>query len=407
MGKTKLSKAWAVLLLLSWSAAAVPQVRAFSPEGLKSALFSNDTSAAYLCTPQTLKRYPERCALFSPGAHQVRLEYYRAQLPNPLPSLPVEEMESPEGSVSAYTFAYVTKLPASSFAHPAEAEAGLPPKRTFYAGSNWVSVQGSTEHNGEVWYKINSGEFIHADHIAVASPSRFQGVRLREQPQYPFAWIVRNVVTSEEPGGPAVGTTLRRYERVTIFAEQPVGDELWYMIGPDQWIQQTNVGRVDVDPRPEGVSPGEKWIEVDTFEQTLAAYEGDRMVFATLVSSGLPATWTPDGLNRIWAKLPSTPMSSPDSEAKSPAWYYLEDVEWTQYFFEDYALHAAYWHDGFGFPKSHGCVNLAPLDAQWLFAWTSPTVPEDAPIVLSGERAGLGTWVWVHKSNPFTQMTAN
>jgi lipoprotein-anchoring transpeptidase ErfK/SrfK len=204
-----------------------------------------------------------------------------------------------------------------------------------------------------------------------------------------------------------LGATLRRYDRVTVFAEQPVGDELWYMVGPDQWIQQTNVGRVDVDPRPEGVGAGEKWIEIDTFEQTLAAYEGDRMVFATLVSTGLPATWTPDGLNRIWAKLPSTPMSSPDDEAKSPEWYYLEHVEWTQYFFEDYALHAAYWHNGFGFPKSHGCVNLAPLDSKWLFAWTTPTTPEDADIVLSGEGTGAGTWVWVHKSDPFTRLTAN
>ncbi len=395
----------ALLMLLSCLTVGVQQVQALSPEIWESPLFSDDASAGYLCTPQTLKRYPERCPNFSPGARDVRLEFYRAQLPTPLPSLPIEEAEPPDDAVTQYTFAYVTKLPAASYAHPAEAEAGLPPKRMFYAGSNWVSVQGSTEYNGEVWYEINSGEFVHADHIAIASPSRFQGVRLREQPQYPFAWMVRNVVTSEEPGGPAVGATLQRYDRVTIFAEQPVGETLWYMIGPDQWIQQTNVGRVDVDPRPEGVGPGEKWIEVDTFEQTLAAYEGDRMVFATLVSSGLPATWTPDGLNRIWAKLPSTPMSSPDDESKSPAWYYLEHVEWTQYFFEDYALHAAYWHDGFGFPKSHGCVNLAPLDSKWLFAWTTPTTPEDVNIVLSDE--GAGTWVWVHKSDPFTRLTAN
>ena len=404
----KTYKAFAIIFMIIVSLLSGTQdAQAFSAEKLEATLFSDDASAAYLCTPQTLRRYPERCTNFSPGARDVRLEFFRAQLPTPLPSLPIEEPEVPDDAVTRYTFAYVTKLPAASYAHPAEAEAGLPAKRMFYAGSNWVSVQGSTEYNGEVWYEINSGEFVHADHIAIASPSRFQSVRLREQPKYPFAWIVRTVVTSEEPGGPALGATLRRYDRVTVFAEQPVGDELWYMVGPDQWIQQTNVGRVDVDRRPEGVGAGEKWIEIDTFEQTLAAYEGDRMVFATLVSTGLPATWTPDGLNRIWAKLPSTPMSSPDDEAKSPEWYYLEHVEWTQYFFEDYALHAAYWHNGFGFPKSHGCVNLAPLDSKWLFAWTTPTTPEDADIVLSGEGTGAGTWVWVHKSDPFTRLTAN
>ena len=56
--------------------------------------------------------------------------------------------------------------------------------------------------------------------------------------------------------------------------------------GPDQWIEQSTTARVDVDPRPEGVGPDDRWIEINTFEQTLAAYEGDRMVFATLVSTG-------------------------------------------------------------------------------------------------------------------------
>ena len=404
----KTHKRWATfLLLIAGLVLGAQRAAARTPEPVEARLFSDDASAAYLCTPQTLKRYPERCTNFSPGARSVRLEFYRAQLPRPLPSLPIEEPDVSDDAVSKYTFAYVINLPAASFAHPAEAEAGLPPRRMFYAGSNWVSVLGSTEYNGQVWYEINRGEFLHADHLAITAPSRFQGVLLREQPRYPFAWIVRSVVASEEPGGPAVGATLPRYDRVTIFAEQRVGDALWYMVGPDQWIQQINVGRVDVDPRPEGVGAGEKWIEVDTFEQTLAAYEGDRMVFATLVSSGLPATWTPDGLNRIWAKLPSTPMSSPDDEARSREWYYLEHVEWTQYFFEDYALHAAYWHNGFGFPQSHGCVNLPPLDSKWLFAWTTPYTPEDTDIVLSGEGAGNGTWVWVHKSDPFAHPTAD
>ncbi|HWA77859.1 MAG TPA: L,D-transpeptidase, partial [Polyangiaceae bacterium] len=53
----------------------------------------------------------------------------------------------------------------------------------------------------------------------------------------------------------------------------------------------------------------------------------------------------------------------------------LRDVPYVQYFKDNYALHAAYWHDGFGAPRSHGCINLAPLDARWLFHWTDPPVP--------------------------------
>ena len=54
----------------------------------------------------------------------------------------------------------------------------------------------------------------------------------------------------------------------------------------------------------------------------------------------------------------------------------LRDVPYVQYFTEGYALHAAYWHDSFGRPRSHGCINLSPLDARWLFHWTDPPLPE-------------------------------
>jgi len=363
-------------------------------------IFSTNTSGDYICTPQMVARDSQRCPPYGPGARQARLAHLRAWLPNPLPELPIEPLELPEDAITPYTFAYVYNLPAYSYNHPAEAEAGLPPRRQFLAGANWVSVLGRTEYNGQVWYEINRNEFITANHLAFTTPSRFRGVVLTEQPRYPFAWINRYVEISTAPSGPRSGAGLRRYEMVTIFAQEFVGEKLWYMIGPDQWIEQSFVARVDVDPRPEGVGPDERWIEIDTFEQTLAAYEGDRMVFATMASTGRPATWTPNGLNRIWAKLPHTPMINRAVSNSNPGWYYLENVEWTQYFYGAYALHAAYWHDAFGFTQSHGCVNLTILDAKWLFDWTSPYTPYDASIVQSSD-SNPGTWVWVHMSDPF------
>jgi lipoprotein-anchoring transpeptidase ErfK/SrfK len=71
----------------------------------------------------------------------------------------------------------------------------------------------------------------------------------------------------------------------------------------------------------------------------------------------------------------------------------FNDVPFVQYFTEGYALHAAYWHDDFGTPRSHGCVNLAPLDAAWLFRWTTPEVPDGWHAALSAKR---GTVVHVH-----------
>ncbi|HEX7672087.1 MAG TPA: L,D-transpeptidase, partial [Polyangiaceae bacterium] len=70
----------------------------------------------------------------------------------------------------------------------------------------------------------------------------------------------------------------------------------------------------------------------------------------------------------------------------------LRDVPYVQYFKEGYALHAAYWHDAFGTPRSHGCVNLSPLDARWLFSWTEPSVPS----AWHGAMSNHGTLVSIH-----------
>ncbi len=392
-----------LLPLLVWGADVTPVLSSASRIYLDSGStrpFSADATGDYICTAQLMRRDPSRCPAYGPMARQVRLDYLRSRLPDPLPELAIEEIEIPGDAITPYSFAYVRPLPATTYRHPEEAAAGLPPVREFLAGDNWVSVMGSLDYNGAQWYEINPEEFILAEHIAFSQPSRFHGVVLSDQPQYPFGWINRDISPSAVPGeAPRADVVRRRYERITMFAQEPIDEQLWYLIGPDQWVEQSYTSRVDVDAPPEGVEPGEKWIEINTFEQTLAAYEGERMVFATLVSSGRPATWTPNGLTRIWGKLPTTPMSNHDVEPDSPAWYYLEDVEWTQYFNGAYALHAAYWHNSFSFTRSHGCVNLAILDAKWLFDWTSPYTPEDAKIVYSDDQ-NPGTWVWVHMTSP-------
>jgi len=395
-----MARYWKVLFLTLLLLLLPTAVQAADLRNPGSDLFSIDPAADYVCPTNVTQRYPARCPSYSPGARQTRIEYLRATLPNPLPELAVEPLEVPEDAITPYTFAYVRPLPAASYRHPEEALAGLPPLREFLAGDNWVSILGEVEYNGQTWYEINEGEFVLADHIALTNPSRFRGVLLQEQPQYPFGWINRDVNPSAVPGGPArTDIVFRRYDLITIFAQELLGETMWYLVGEEQWVEQSFTSRVDVDPIPEGVDPGEKWIEVNTYEQTLAAYEGGRMVFATLVSTGRSNTWTPNGLSRIWGKLPSTPMINRDVGPDDPGWYYLENVEWTQYFNGAYALHAAYWHNSFSFTRSHGCVNLSILDAKWLFEWTTPYTPPDVKIVYSST-ADPGTWVWVHKTGP-------
>ena len=189
---------------------------------------------------------------------------------------------------------------------------------------------------------------------------------------------------------------------VTIFADERRGDETWYLVGPDQWVEQTKTSRVDVDPPPEGIGPADKWIEVDLYGRTIAAYEGTRMLYASMISGGGTADATPPGLYRLWVKIQEGKMSNPDVEDGDPAFYYIEDVPWIMYFHEDYSIHAAFWHDAFGSRRSHDCANISPQDARWFFAWTNPTVPEDEDEWLVGPDMP-NTWVWVHVQSPFEE----
>jgi len=131
------------------------------------------------------------------------------------------------------------------------------------------------------------------------------------------------------------------------------------------------------------VRPDEAWIDVELASQTLVAYQGDHPVFATLVSTGRGAQGTelatPIGTHRIWVKLRSTNMDNLEDEDAEHD-YAIEDVPYVQFFAKGVGLHGAFWHRSFGHPRSHGCVNLAPLDAARLFGFTSPRCPQDGPL---------------------------
>jgi lipoprotein-anchoring transpeptidase ErfK/SrfK len=111
---------------------------------------------------------------------------------------------------------------------------------------------------------------------------------------------------------------------------------------------------------------GPKWFDVDISDQTIVAYEGNTPVYTARVSTG---TWkypTVEGTYRVYAKYVTTRMEGGQG---TPDYYNIPNVPYTLYFYGGYALHGAFWHNNFGTPMSHGCVNL-PVDvAQWMFEW--------------------------------------
>ena len=153
---------------------------------------------------------------------------------------------------------------------------------------------------------------------------------------------------------------------------------------------------------PTDLAPNEKWIDVDLTRQTLIAFEGKKPVFATLISSGRRNPQdkehdfpTPTGTFRIGEKHITTTM---DGDVASDGPYSIEDVPWVQYFQGSYALHGAFWHDNFGYVRSHGCVNLAPEDARTLFSWTDPKLPDGWHGAFA--QPDKGTRVVIHEDDP-------
>lgn len=163
------------------------------------------------------------------------------------------------------------------------------------------------------------------------------------------------------------------------------------------WVDDAHAGRVDPAKRmPAWGKNGEKWIDINVTKQVLVAYEGTKPVYVTLVSTGEDGLGDHEtsksskrGIFRIHTKHASITMAS-DVVGEE---FELRDVPYVQYYEGGYALHSAYWHDRFGRPKSHGCVNLAPEDARRLFFWTEPALPVGWHGVA---RPLTGTVVFIH-----------
>ena len=118
---------------------------------------------------------------------------------------------------------------------------------------------------------------------------------------------------------------------------------------------------------PEDMGENDRWIDIDLSDQRLYAYEGTTLLRSFLVSTG---TWqypTPVGEFAVWIKLRYTDMRGPG--------YYLPDVPYTMYFYSDYGIHGTYWHNNFGTPMSHGCVNMITEEAAWLYDWSYIGIP--------------------------------
>ncbi|RME90220.1 MAG: murein L,D-transpeptidase [Anaerolineae bacterium] len=328
---------------------------------------------AVLCPPGVYLEAPGDCVPLGPSAYLTDLA--RMGIPYPPRPLPAYK---PDPALTEIPYHYFRLDP-----EPVPIYAGIPSDpnagsgQYFPPGFVYISYIDRVDTGRGIYYLTQSGGWIPGKGARVSEISTFQGLLFHETPRHDFGWTFEDIPIKRAPGynAPNTGKRLRPYTVIPIYATQNVDGADWNLIGPDQWVEARKVARVVVNTTPPDGVPDGRWIEVNLAEQTLAVYENYELIFATVIASGMEPFWTRPGLFQIYEKKETETMRNNDPSD----FYYLDNVPWTMYFDKARALHGAYWRTRFGFPQSHGCVNLSIGDAHWLFNW-----------------ANVGDWVWVH-----------
>lgn len=257
-----------------------------------------------------------------------------------------------------------------------------------------IETPNDPAHN-PLWYRLSQG-YVHSGFL-----QRLDGVHLNPNPltsvpeEGQLAQVTVPFTRSYRRTGAARWTPLymlyyQSVHWITAVDEGPDGSP-WYRLTDDRlhmhtWVPATHlkpIGAGEITPLSPFVPDEKKRIEISLKNQTLTAFEGDQIVFQTKVSTGIKSskpspngipTETPAGSFYVQTKMPSRHMGdgvlTDDVEA-----YELLGVPWDCFFHKDgLALHGAYWHNHFGRPMSHGCVNLRVEDALWVYRWTKPVI---------------------------------
>lgn len=261
----------------------------------------------------------------------------------------------------------------------------------------YVSLDRADEdERGHDYYRTVRGGYVEAEELTEATPPSMRGVVLGGGWHLPVAFVFRGGAhrfhlnhTTDTVVDDGV---IERQTPLVVVDDNVVRRNRQYVMSDDGvLVREPAIRMIRAVSRPPGVPQHAKWIHVSLAQQSLVAYDGDNPVFATLVSTGKEGHETPTGLFQIQSKHISTTM---DDEMSPDGAYSIEDVPWTMYFQGNFALHGAFWHGAFGTVHSHGCVNIAPADARWLFQWSTPTLPAPWHGVFA-DRRNQGTWVFI------------
>ncbi|MGE5222315.1 MAG: L,D-transpeptidase [Omnitrophica WOR_2 bacterium] len=234
------------------------------------------------------------------------------------------------------------------------------------------------------WYRLSDG-FIHSAYVQRVeqchSNPPVQTVFARGQPgevTKPFAQTFYK--NREGNWVPMYRIYYQSVHWITGVMEGMEGNP-WYVL-TDEWLRVNYcvpveairlISPAELKPVSADIPEDQKRIEVNLKQQRLAVYEYNRVIFETEISSGIRYMETPEGDFHIMRKHPSKHMGDGGLTSDLRA-YELVGVPWDSFFHPSgIAFHGTYWHDNFGYPMSHGCINMRPDDARWLFRWSLPS----------------------------------
>jgi lipoprotein-anchoring transpeptidase ErfK/SrfK len=330
-------------------------------------------SGAVVCAPGAYLTQPSDCLALGPSVYLTKLA--RAGLLSGTPTpLPASRPDPELGSLPFRYFHVITEDPIPIVSAPGDATGS----QLLYKGFVYVSYKQRLDTGHGIYYLTQNGGWVIGRGERYQEIPSFQGLQFRATPGNSFGWTFEDIPVKAAPGYQAPDTALRLapFTVVQIYDTQSVDGADWNMIGVDQWVEARKVAQVDIATAPpDGSNDATRWIDVNLAEQTLTVYDNRELVFATVIASGMEPFWTRPGLFQIQEKKETETMRDNDPSD----FYYIEDVPWTMYFDGPRALHGAFWRTRFGYPQSHGCVNLSVGDAHWVYDW-----------------AHQGDYVWVH-----------
>jgi len=321
-----------------------------------------------LCQPGVYLQTPIDCLLMGPS--QKLTDLARKGLTLPLKPLPAVKPD-PALVLLSKKFAKLNLAvgdQAAYYPNLQSAEDGIGWLRKLPPGQlQYVSYINAADVNGHHFVQSDTKEWVRASPTRYSS---FQGLLFTRQPSNDFGWIVddTNPRIDHSSSAKALPIKLTRETVVQVYDKVDAEGTAWYMIGLGQWVEQRYIRVVDISEQtPKGVD-NNRWIEVNLDQQILTVHDQGNIVFATLIATGMQPFYTKPGLFKITVKKEFETMTGAFETGKAD-YYYLQDVPWTMYFDQKRALHGAYWRLMFGYPVSHGCVNISIGDSHWLFDW--------------------------------------